>query len=87
MDEVLRRRRLCRTVGLSYSTICRLEKSGAFPARRRLGPGSVGWLRSEVEAWMEEAAPVAGPETDAPETDGPETDGPETDGSSRVSDR
>lgn len=38
--------------GLSRSTIWRLEKSGVFPPRRRLGLNSVAWLRSEVEGWV-----------------------------------
>ncbi|MBI1921944.1 MAG: AlpA family phage regulatory protein [Geobacter sp.] len=29
-----------------------LEKAGKFPKRRRLGAGRVGWLVSEVEAWL-----------------------------------
>jgi predicted DNA-binding transcriptional regulator AlpA len=38
--------------GLSYSTIFRMEERGEFPARRQLSPGRVGYLRSEVEAWL-----------------------------------
>lgn len=58
MDQYLRRREVCTCTGLSYSTIRRLERRGAFPCRRRLGPRSVGWLRSEVEAWLVEISPV-----------------------------
>jgi predicted DNA-binding transcriptional regulator AlpA len=38
--------------GLSYSTIFRMETAGRFPARRQLSPRRVGYLRSEVEAWL-----------------------------------
>lgn len=38
---------------LSRSTIYRLEAAGKFPARIRLGEHSIGWLASEVEAWIE----------------------------------
>lgn len=38
--------------GLSYTTIFRLERDGSFPTRRQLSPGRVGWIKSEVEAWL-----------------------------------
>ncbi len=37
--------------------ILRLEKSGKFPRRIKVGPNRVAWLLSEVEAWV--AARVA----------------------------
>lgn len=39
--------------GISRDTIRRLERKGMFPARRRLSPGRVGWLQSEIELWIE----------------------------------
>jgi prophage regulatory protein len=39
--------------GLSRSTVWRLEKIKHFPGRRILSGRRVGWLRSEVEAWIE----------------------------------
>ncbi len=43
---------------LSRSTIYREVASGRFPKPHKLSLGRVGWLRSEVEAWM--AARAAG---------------------------
>ncbi len=43
---------LMQFTGLGYTTIFKLERAGKFPARRKLSPGRVGWLRSEVEAWL-----------------------------------
>jgi prophage regulatory protein len=40
--------------GMGYTTIYRLEIAGDFPARVKLSPGRVGWLRSEVEQWLTE---------------------------------
>lgn len=37
--------------------ILRLEKTGKFPCRIKVGPNRVAWLLSEVEAWV--AARVA----------------------------
>lgn len=34
--------------------ILRLEKQNKFPKRIKLGSRRVGWLLSEVEAWLEE---------------------------------
>lgn len=39
--------------GLSRVTVWRLERQGHFPARRKLTAGrAVGWMRSEIEAWI-----------------------------------
>ena len=46
IDEVVER------VGLSKSTLWRLERANEFPARRQISRGAVGWLDEEVEAWM-----------------------------------
>ena len=51
-DRILRNRDLDVITGLSRTTRWRLEAAGQFPARRRLSKMAVGWLASEVEAWM-----------------------------------
>lgn len=55
-SHVVRMQFLPGIVGLSRSTIYRLEADGDFPKRRKLGKSSksaaVGWLRSEVEEWL-----------------------------------
>ena len=40
-------------VPYSASHIWRLEKSGEFPKRIRLGGNRVAWLQSEVNSWVE----------------------------------
>jgi len=50
--RALRWRELKQKVGLSRTTIWRLEQSGDFPRRRRLSPGIVAWLSDEVDAWL-----------------------------------
>ena len=52
--RVLRFKQLRDRVGLSRSQIERLEAVGRFPKRLRLGPGAVGWLESEVDAYIAE---------------------------------
>lgn len=48
----LRTNQLIEKIGLSRSSIWRLESQGKFPKRRQIGPGAVGWLEEEVEKWM-----------------------------------
>ena len=50
--RILRWREVAPIVGVSRMTIARMEKTGAFPQRIRIGNGSVGWLEYEVEAWL-----------------------------------
>ena len=38
--------------GLSRVTIWRMERNAKFPRRRQLSANSVGWLKSEVDAWV-----------------------------------
>jgi len=40
--------------GLSRSEIYRREGLGQFPKRVSIGVRSVGWVSSEVQAWIEE---------------------------------
>jgi len=49
---------VCEKTSLGRTAIWKLEKSGGFPKRRRVGPNRVAWLESEVEAWMEARALV-----------------------------
>ena len=48
---IVRRSDLKALVGLSPSSVERLEKAGDFPSRRKFGVGTVGWLYSEIEMW------------------------------------
>jgi prophage regulatory protein len=50
--KILRWREVNPIVGCSRMTIARMEKTGAFPQRIRIGNGSVGWLKHEVEDWL-----------------------------------
>ena len=38
--------------GLSRVTVWRMERDDKFPRRRKLSANSVGWLKSEIEAWV-----------------------------------
>jgi len=51
-NTIMRIPRVCEIVGLSRSTIYRLERAGEFPRRRRLGVNSVGWMSSDIQQWI-----------------------------------
>ena len=44
-------RTIVQKTGLSRATIYRYMACDAFPQRRKVGPGRVAWLASEVMAW------------------------------------
>jgi len=43
-------------LSLSDATIWRMEKSGKFPRRIKLGGNSVGWFVNEVDDWLSQKA-------------------------------
>lgn len=60
LDRVVRRKQLLELIGLSCATQWRMEKAGDFPARIKLGKGSVGWHLTEVEEWLRNRERVLG---------------------------
>jgi prophage regulatory protein len=51
-ERLLRIRDVKRKTGLGTSTIYRRIADGSFPAPRSLGPNTVRWLQSEIDAWI-----------------------------------
>jgi prophage regulatory protein len=51
-ERIIREPECERRSGLSRSTRWRLERDGKFPRRRRISPGTSGWLESEFAAWI-----------------------------------
>lgn len=58
---ILRRPEVEARTGLACSTIYDGIKAGTFPAPIQLGPKAVGWVESEINAWL--AARVAARDT------------------------
>ncbi|MGZ8183058.1 MAG: helix-turn-helix transcriptional regulator [Methylobacter sp.] len=50
--SILRRKQVEARIGLSRSTIYERIKAGTFPAPISLGAKSVGWIESEINAWL-----------------------------------
>ena len=55
----LRRKDVQIRTGLARSTIYLYIQQGAFPKPVTLGPRAVGWLESEVSAWITERVRIA----------------------------
>ena len=55
-DSILRERDVRTVTGLSRTTRWRCEGAGQLSRKRRVSPGAVGWLQSEVEALVRSPA-------------------------------
>ena len=53
-DPVLRLAEIARLLSRSASSINRDRRLGLFPPPIRIGRRSVGWRRSQIEAWLQE---------------------------------
>ncbi|MBM7059331.1 AlpA family phage regulatory protein [Pseudomonas sp. UL073] len=51
-DRFLRFGAVAEMIGLSRSTVWRMEQEGKFPKRVQLGSKSVAWRQSDLNAWM-----------------------------------
>ena len=50
--KMLRAPEVMERTGLSRITIWRRVKAGTFPPPTELGENSIGWLESEISAWL-----------------------------------
>lgn len=50
--RLLSKREVCARVGVSYPTIWKWIREKRFPRARVLNGGKIGWIESEVEAWI-----------------------------------
>jgi prophage regulatory protein len=48
---------VAKRVGLSRSSVWRLQRAGQFPQHRQLSPNTVGWWKPEIEAWLQNRRP------------------------------
>lgn len=53
-EKIARRKKVEARTGLSRSSIYAGIKAGTFPKPIQLGAQSVGWLESEIDAWLRE---------------------------------
>lgn len=53
MPQILRLPAVKARTGLSRSTIYQRIGEGQFPRPVKLGPRAVGWLETDVDAWLD----------------------------------
>lgn len=53
MQRILRLPEVMDRVGLGRSMIYAYVSRGTFPAPIKLGPRAVGWVETEIDAWIE----------------------------------
>lgn len=51
-DKIIRSSEISDLTGLSLSTIRRLEQTGSFPKRIKIANNAVGWLKSDIDQWL-----------------------------------
>jgi prophage regulatory protein len=51
-ERIMRRREVQQTTGLSRSSLYRLVAAGSFPTPIQLSTNAVGWLATEICAWV-----------------------------------
>ena len=51
--KILRPKDVAGRLGISTTTIWRLERAGKFPSRKRIGLRSVGWSEDEINSYIE----------------------------------
>lgn len=58
MNSILRLPEVMKATGLSRSSVYAYIKENKFPSPRKLSERSVGWLLSDVNAWIESRIPT-----------------------------
>ena len=53
MPRVLRKPEVLARVGVSSTTLWRMQRAGRFPPSFHISPGLVGWLDADVDRWIE----------------------------------
>lgn len=57
--RLLRAGEVSQRIGVSRTTLWRMERDGRFPNRRRISDNIVGWLESDVNEWIQGRQPLA----------------------------
>ena len=54
-SELIRAGNLAKFLGISRTTLWKLEKQGKLPPRCDISEGVSGWLRSDIEEWLKQS--------------------------------
>ena len=67
MNKILRLPDVMKNTGLAKSTIYKMVARRQFPTSIALGVKAVGWLESDVQAWIEQKIKQSANDNKAPE--------------------
>ena len=56
--KIIRKSALADMLGVSRTTLWRMEKSGQLPAAVKISETVSGWLESDIKEWLEERKEV-----------------------------
>jgi prophage regulatory protein len=62
LDRLIRTAELLHLVGLSRSSIWRMQRLGTFPRPRKVGSRAIAWSSAEVQQWIESRSRTSGVE-------------------------
>lgn len=51
-ERILRPAEVSKKLGISKTTLWRLEREGDFPKRRRISSFMVGWIKRDIDNWI-----------------------------------
>lgn len=51
-ERIVGMRELCERLGVNRTTVLRKERQGKVPRRRQFPDGQMGWLSTEIDAWL-----------------------------------
>ena len=54
-DRILRPKEACEYLGIGIATLWRLEQKGELKGKRRISRGAVGWMKSDLDKFLENA--------------------------------
>lgn len=54
MNNIIRPKNLMKLIGVSRSTLWRMEKAGKLPAKVIISDRICGWKQAEIESWLDE---------------------------------
>lgn len=63
--RLLRAGEVAQRIGVSRTTLWRMERGGRFPNRRRVSENIVGWLESDVDEWIQGRQPLVNARAEA----------------------
>ena len=53
-NRIIRQKELSELLGVSVTTLYRMQDRGQLPPRRKVSSNVVGWLESDINEWLQQ---------------------------------